>query len=189
MDSAAFFATFRAKAKGLNQGQVNGINTVLKAIEGSPLAFAAYELATSWHETNATMEPVREAYWLSENWRETHLRYFPWYGRGYVQLTWRGNYARADAEAAAAELINPGDLLANPDLAMRPDIAALILRKGMEHGWFTGVKLGAVLPAEGVATRRQYMDARTIINGRDKADLIEDYAQWFERALRDGGWA
>lgn len=188
-DSDAFFATFRRKAGSVSQSQVNGINTVLKAIEGSPLAFAAYELATSWHETNATMEPVREAYWLSENWRKTHLRYYPWYGRGYVQLTWRGNYVRADAEAAAVGLIKAGELIANPDLAMRPDVAALILRKGMEQGWFTGVKLGAVLPHQGVASREQYMHARTIINGRDKADLTEDYAQWFERALRDGGWA
>ena len=26
-------------------------------------------------------------------------------------------------------------------------------------------------------------------NGHDKADEIEDFAQVFERALRDGGWA
>jgi putative chitinase len=57
----------------------------------------------------------------------------------------------------------------------------------MEEGWFTGVRLSSVLPKKGVATRKQYMDARTIINGRDKADLIEDYAQYFERGLRAGG--
>ena len=31
---------------------------------------AAYILATVWHETNATMQPVKEAYWLSEAWRQ-----------------------------------------------------------------------------------------------------------------------
>lgn len=189
MDVAKFFATVRGRMKGLKQGQVEGVETVLKACLGAPLAWAAYMLATAWHETNATMQPVREAYWLPEDWRRTHLRYFPWYGRGYVQLTWQGNYKRADEECAAVDLINPGDLLAKPDLAMRPDIAAYIMRKGMEGGWFTGVKLSACLPSSGVAKRIAYMNARTIINGRDKADLIEDYAQVFERALRDGGWA
>ena len=188
-DKAKFFTTVRTRLKGLNTAQVVGFETVLAACNGAPLAYAAYMLATSWHETNATMEPVREAYWLSEAWRKKNLRYYPWYGRGYVQLTWQGNYKRADAEAAAAGLIRPGELLANADLAMRPDIAALILRKGMDQGWFTGVKNSAVLPSSGTATRVQYMNARTIINGRDKADLIEDYAQAFERALIDGGWA
>lgn len=191
MDLAKFFATVRTRMQGLKQQQVDGFNDILPVIAGSPLAFAAYELATTWHETNATMQPVEEAYWIknADAWRKAHLRYYPWHGRGYVQLTWQGNYKRADAEAAKAGLINPGDLLANPDLAMRHDIAALVLRKGMEQGWFTGVKLASVLPVSGVATRQEYMDARTIINGRDKSDLIEDYAQVFERALRDGGWA
>lgn len=189
LDKAAFFTTTRAKLGPLKTRQVRGLETCLAACAGAPLAHAAYMLATAWHETNATMEPVREAYWLSEIWRQQHLRYFPWYGRGFVQLTWEGNYVRADEEAADAGLIQPGELLGNPDLAMRPDIAAFVMRHGMDQGWFTGVKLSAVLPLKGVATRQQYMNARTIINGRDKADLVEDYAQVFERALRDGGWA
>jgi peptidoglycan hydrolase-like protein with peptidoglycan-binding domain len=51
----------------------------------------AYVLATTQWETNQTFKPVREAYWLSENWRKTHLRYHPFYGRGFVQLTWKNN--------------------------------------------------------------------------------------------------
>jgi len=187
-DRAAFYGTVRARLGPLGRAQVDGFETVLHACEGAPLAHAAYMLATPWHETNKTMQPVREAYWLSEDWRKTHLRYYPWYGRGYVQLTWEPNYAKADRESAAAGLTKPGALLADPDLAMRRDIAALVLRKGMDEGWFTGVRLDAVLPMQGVADRKHYMDARTIINGHDRADLIEDYAQAFERALRDGGW-
>lgn len=185
-DLGAFFTYVRSKMGGLRQEQVDGLSAVLKACEGSPLAHTAYMLATSWHETNATMQPVREAYWLSEDWRKRHLRYYPHYGRGYVQLTWEENYKSADAALAKAELINPGDLLANPDLAMKPNIAAFIMRWGMDTGDFTGVKLSNVLPSNGMASRKQYMDARTIINGRDKADLIEDYAQIFERGLRYG---
>lgn len=193
-DPVEFYATVREKLRLLQQTgslkteQVFGFDAVLKAATGAPLSHAAYMLATAWHETNKTMQPVREAYWLSEGWRKIHLKYYPWYGRGYVQLTWDFNYEKADAACAAAGLIKPGEMLANADLAMRQDCAALIMRKGMDEGWFTGVKLGKVLPLEGVATREQYMNARTIINGHDKADLIEDYAQAFERALRDGKW-
>jgi putative chitinase len=184
MIAAKFYATVRAKLGKLSTLQVEGLEAILAAAAGAPLAHAAYMLATAWHETAATMQPVREAYWLSEDWRRTHLRYFPWYGRGYVQLTWETNYKKADDELGLG-----GVLLANPDVAMIPKHAADIMRRGMDEGWFTGVKLGAVLPMSGVATRVQYMNARTIINGRDKADLIEDYGQIFERALRDGGWS
>jgi hypothetical protein len=187
LDKAAFYTHVRAKRGPLKASQVSGFEACVAACAGAPLAHQAYMLATAWHETAATMQPVREAYWLSEEWRREHLRYYPWYGRGYVQLTWEGNYIRADEEASDAGLIKAGELLGDADLAMRPDLAAFIMRRGMDEGWFTGVKLGAVLPMAGVATRQQYMNARTIINGRDKADLIEDYAQVFERALRDGG--
>lgn len=184
MNTAAFYKTVRAKLGLLSALQVQGLETVLPALAGAPLAHAAYMLATAWHETSKTMQPVREAYWLSEAWRKANLRYWPWYGRGYVQLTWDFNYRRADDELALG-----GSLIANADRAMEPAIAAKIMRRGMDEGWFTGVKLSAVLPLKGVATRDQYMNARTIINGRDKADLVEDYAQAFERALLDGGWA
>lgn len=187
-DKAAFYATVRQKLGMLKQGQVAGFETILAAIEGSPLSWAAYKLATAWHETNRTMQPVVEAYWLSEAWRKKNLRYWPWHGRGHVQLTWEGNYRKADAKAAAKGLIKAGELIANPELALRPDISAYILHVGMDEGWFTGVKCSRVLPASGVATRKQYMDARTIINGRDKSDLIEDYAQVFEKSLHNGGW-
>lgn len=183
MGREQFYSHVRAKFGKLAQGQVAGLELVLDACEDAPLAHAAYMLATAWHETNRTMEPVREAYWLSEAWRRTHLRYYPWYGRGYVQLTWQENYAKADKELELG-----GTLLVTPDKAMEPEIAARIMREGMEAGWFTGVRLRDCLPSSGVATREQYMNARTIINGRDKADLIEDYAQVFEKALRNGGW-
>ena len=53
----------------------------------------AYVLATVEWETNKTFKPVKEAYWLSEDWRRANLRYYPYYGRGFVQLTWKNNYA------------------------------------------------------------------------------------------------
>lgn len=188
MDEGAFFTVMR-RLGTLKPSQVSGTQAILAASKGSWLSHMAYMLATAWHETAATMQPVREAYWLSEEWRRKNLRYWPWYGRGYVQLTWEANYRKADAECAGAGMCKTGQIMATPDLVMRPDISAFIMRKGMDEGWFTGVTMRKVMPNAGSATRQQYMDARTIINARDKADLIEDYAQIFEDALQAGGWA
>lgn len=71
-------------------------------------------------ETAHTFEPVREAYWLSEAWRQANLRYYPYYGRGFIQLTWDYNYA------AYGALIGE-NLLDDPDRAMEPNIAAQCL--------------------------------------------------------------
>jgi len=182
MDRAAFFNHVRTKLGRLSQLQVEGFETVLAAIDGAPLSHQAYLLATCWHETAETMQPVREAFNLSEAWRKRNLRYYPHYGRGYVQLTWDYNYKKADDELGL-----DGSLVSNLDRAMEPEIAAKILRLGMDEGWFTGKSNSTYLPMTGVATREQYIKARRIINGNDKADQIEDYAQIFERALRNAG--
>lgn len=187
MNKAAFYKWVRHKLGGLTRSQVNGFEEVLAAIDGAPLSHQAYMLATTWNETAKTMQPVREAFNLSETWRKKHLRYYPHYGRGYVQLTWPTNYSKADAVLSNLAKIKPGDLIKNLDLAMRPDLAGIILRKGMDEGWFTGKANKDYLPMKGVATRQQYINARKIINGTDKADVIEDYAQVFEMALRDAG--
>lgn len=197
MNRTAFFATVRARLGPLKQSQVAGFTAVLDAIEGAPLSHQAYMLATAWHETAATMQPIKEIGRPSYFTRMYDVagdrpklciangntcagdgpRYF---GRGYVQLTWKANYANAGEKLGV-------DLVDNPDLAMRPDIAARILREGMAEGWFTGKRLSSYLPAQGVATREQYINARRIINGTDRAEMVEGYAQAFERALRDGG--
>ena len=189
MDRAAFYTTVRAKLGPISKSQVAGFEAVLDAIDGAPLSHQAYMLATTWHETGATMQPVREAHWLSEDWRRKNLRYYPHYGRGYVQVTWITNYQWLDAAAAAAGLTKPGEILANLDLAMRPDIAAFALRKGMEEGRYdsAGRTMAQRLPTSGTATRAQYVNARYLVNIQDKAELVEDYAQVFEKSLRNGG--
>ena len=201
---AAFFATVRSRLGTLTQSQVNGFTAVLAAIDGGPLSHQAYMLANAWHETGKTMQPIKERggvayftklYDVAGDRPKTCIAYGntcagdgPKHcGRGYVQLTWKSNYAKADAVCAAAGLIKTGELLADPDLAMRPDIAALIMLDGMRDGWFSGKKLSDYLPPQGVATKAQYIQARRVINILDKAEQIEGYAQAFERALRDGG--
>jgi putative chitinase len=183
-DAGTFFAVVRRILFGgkLSQEQVSGLNAVTKAVQGWPISWAAYALATAYHETAHTMQPVREAYWLSEDWRRANLRYFPHYGRGYVQLTWDYNYAKADQELGL-----DGALVANLDLAMNPDTAAKIMRRGMEEGWFTGKKLADYLPY-GPASLDQFKPARRIINGMDKATEIAGHALRFQDALKQGMW-
>ena len=172
----------------ISTAERSGCTAVIAAMAGSPLSHCAYALATAYHETNATMQPVREAYWLSEAWRKKNLRYWPWYGRGYVQLTWEENYERADEALKLG-----GALINNLDTAMAPAIAARVMRRGMDEGWFAGDNKGRHtlkrhLPAAGPANEDQFKAARRIINGTDKNLLIARHAMQFQAALSAGRW-
>jgi predicted chitinase len=69
------------------------------------------------------------------------------YGRGYIQLTWKDNY-----EAASKAL--GVDLIANPDLAMQSDIAARIA------AWF--FKLRNI---HSHCERKDWHSVRRLVNG------------------------
>lgn len=140
---------------------------------------AAYVLATVEHETNGTFMPVREAYWVknAETWRSRNLRYYPWYGRGFVQLTWKANYLEAGEKIGV-------DLIKDPDAAMQPDHAAKILVLGMVEGWFTGKKLSDYITLQS----SEFVSARRIINGTDKDDEIAALAMKYDAELRKAGY-
>lgn len=176
LDSSAFFSSMRRDFGALGKSQVSGAEFLLSAMSEWPVQWVAYGLATAWHESNATMQPVREAYWLSEDWRKKNLRYYPWYGRGYPQTTWKTNYERADKELGLS-----GTLIMNPDRMLEPEIAARTMVLGMEEGWFTGKSLSSYPMGD-------YVNYRRIINGTDRAKMIADYAAKFESALRKAGW-
>jgi hypothetical protein len=180
----AFYKSVRGGILGptIEPNELQGCEAILAAMAGTPLSHCAYALATAYHETARTMQPVREAYWLSETWRKAHLRYWPWYGRGYVQLTWERNFRKADVELGLG-----GTLIANPDRAMEPEIAAKVMRKGMVEGWFTDHTLAQHCP-DRIATISQFEGARRIINGTDKAHAIAAYAMQFQSALHNAGW-
>lgn len=191
-DEEAFYKALRAPgglfAGGLKPEQFEGLQALLKAMGAArwPIAFAANALATAYLETNQTMQPVAEAYWVknAEAWRKKNLRYYPHYGRGYVQLTWPKNYERADTELALG-----GTLIANLDRALEPEIAAKIMVRGMANGWFTAKKLGDYLPAAGPGKHDQHKEARRIINGTDRNTDLANYALKFQDALQAGGWS
>ena len=161
----------------LNQNQVDNINLIVTYCDKHKLEYnqAAYVLATAWHETNRTMLPVIEAYWLSEAWRKANLRYYPYYGRGFVQLTWDYNYKKAGKELGVGDAFYN-----NPSLVQEPRYAAEILVLGSKEGWFTGKKLSDYIGK----VNKDYKNARRIINGTDKAAKIAGEAVIFEKALR-----
>jgi hypothetical protein len=187
-DPEKFFKAVRDFSGGLTQTQVDGFNRILGAFgaAGSPIAYVAYGLATTWWEGGKGMVPVEEGYYLGDrgaNFRR-NLRYWPWYGRGDVQLTWKQNYERADRELG----LN-GALVANPALALRPDISAKVLVQGMTGGWFSGKAFKDYLPDRGKGDIHEFANARRIINGQDKAIPIADLAMKFQDALEAGGWS
>ena len=173
MNKKIFFDLYRSqldKDKKLTQREVNALDKFLDMVVAQRFYFTipqwAYVFATTFHETAFTFEPVREAFHLSENWRKRNLRYYPYYGRGFVQLTWDYNYRKYGIEK-------------NPDEALESKKAFDILIDGMKNGVFTGKRLDYYIND----TRKAYVYARYVINGKDKRQTIAKYAETFETIL------
>lgn len=135
---------------------------------------AAYVLATAYHETAHTMKPVREM------GGETYLRskpYYPYVGMGYVQLTWLANYQKASKKLGV-------DFVKHPRLLLEAKYAAPILVIGSKEGWFTGKKLADYITLQ----RSDFLGARRIINGTDRAGDIADYAKQYDALLKQDGY-
>jgi hypothetical protein len=60
-----------------------------------------------------------------------------------------------------------------------PEIAAIILVRGMRDGSFTGLGLSDFI----VAGRRDFFEARRIVNGYNRAADIRDIAQAYFNAI------
>lgn len=175
INPAKFFPAIRATMfeNDLTQDQVNGINAILAVFPDNwDLRWCAYAMGTVFWETRMTMQPVREAFWLSEAWRKANLRYYPYYGRGYVEMTWLENYQKFAAIVGV-------DLVKFPDLALHPDIAAKIMVYGMENGSFSGRKLGQYFDAG----HTDWTGARWIINAQDKALIVAQHAEECYKAM------
>lgn len=177
--TAGGFEILRKQFGTLDQSFVDGVNLVVTESEKEELEYnqTAYVLATAYHESRGTFLPVKEAFWLSENWRKQNLRYYPYYGRGLVQITWKENYSKAGNKLGYGERFAE-----NPDMVMDQDISVKILVRGSKEGWFTTRKLSDYINKE--QSKKDYTNARRIINGMDKATKIANEAIVFEKALR-----
>lgn len=125
----------------------------------------AYILATIYHETGKTMQPVKEF------GGEAYLKgkpYYHYYGRDLVQTTWLKNYERVKEFSGI-------DVVSEPDLIGQMPLAAKVAITFMSKGWYTGRKLSDYFSD----TISDPYNARRIINGTDKAQIITGYWQKF----------
>lgn len=175
----------------LNQQQVQGMTGILDEWEESTPngddRWLAYMLGTVHHETGRTMQPVRETlagsddkaiailenaykkgklHWVKKPYWRRDGDGKSWLGRGLVQLTHKTNYQRMSTATGV-------DIVSDPARAMTPDVAVDILFIGMKRGSFTGRKLADYFSP----TKQDWVNARRIINGLDRAQLVASYAK------------
>src|SRR5262245_53940287 len=146
-EPSVFFNSIRPTLGPFTQKQVDGINDLLTFVKGDPnitnVHWVAYMFATVKHETAHTYRPIKEfglgkgheygklVTVTNDAGKQVKVAY---YGRGFVQLTWRANYVKM------GKLLNL-DLEGNPDKALDPQAAYQIMSIGMRDGLFTGKKL------------------------------------------------
>lgn len=190
LDLAPFFAVARKRIGKLTRSQVAGIERLIVPMEArwQDIRWSAYALATSEHETGRAFQPVTE-----RGARSYFAKYEPgtklgaalgnimpgdgwrYRGRGDVQITGRRNYSRFGEWLGL-------DMEGSPEIALEPDVSARILVLGMENGMFTGRSLGDYF----TQAKCDWRNARRIVNGTDKADIIAGYAQSWHAAILAG---
>jgi hypothetical protein len=199
-DHKAYFDSVRQSLfhGTMNQDQVTGQDAILTGwetrVDDKDLRWLAYMLATTYHETSQEMMPIEEygkgaGQPYGEIDPETGQAY---YGRGFIQLSWRENYAKADRELGLSGGNSCEWYAVN---ALTPSVAARVMYAGMTEGWFRS-------DAQGPQTLERYFNsaiedpygAREIINGDKKTipdwsngvsigNLISDYYRKFVEAV------
>ncbi|BBF79673.1 glycoside hydrolase family 19 protein [Asticcacaulis excentricus] len=194
-----FFDTVRTELFGgkITPSQMQGLTAILDKWEtdASHLddRWLAYMLATAFHETARTMQPVRETRastdeaaiiilekafiagnlpWVKKPYWRKDAEGKSWLGRGLVQITHKANYIKLGTAIGV-------NLVANPSLALDMDVALKIMFTGMIDGLFTGKRLADFF--HGNVT--DWKNARKIINGLESADLVAGHAAKFYMAL------
>jgi len=155
----------------------------------------AYIAATVKHETAGAFRPVEEGFYLKGDdavrRHQRSLRYFPYFARGFVGLTWEENYRFYTTILRSVHAYGkPGgiDLVADPDQAQDPAIALFILVHGFKLGTFRNNHF-----IERYINEREvdFIHARLCINGYpkgsaepDKASLIAGYAKKYLEVMQ-----
>jgi putative chitinase len=190
IDRKTFFEGVRASlfAGNLTQSQVDGMNYLLDIWEmyfekENPRdgnVWLAYCMATVFHETARTMQPIEE--YGKGKGKPYGVPVGPYgqiyYGRGHVQLTWEDNYKKGQQRLDQVYNVI-AELHPKPQLMLQNEISALVLYDGMSAGWFTGVGL----PKYFNSTTEDPVNARRIVNGTDQASTIAGYYSKFKASI------
>ena len=167
------FEIFREQMRKLNKNQVVRIDALIDALDerNLPAEFKAYILATAFYETDGFRSLIEyasgKAYEGRKDLGNTHRgdgQRFK--GRGYVQITGRRNYA----DWAKRLGVN---ILGNPSLVTNLKYATTIIIDGMLEGTFTGKSLKNFFTAD----KKDWIQARRVVNGLDRAGIIATYAK------------
>ena len=173
----------------LTQAQVDGMNYLLEVWERifeqpnprDGTNWLSYALATFYHETAQTMQPIEEyGKGSGKSYGQPAGPYNQkYYGRGHVQLTWESNYK--NGQQYILDRYNH-DAKIYPDASKMLDneTSALVSYDGMVYGWFTGVGL----PKYFNGTTEDPVNARRIVNGTDQAQTIAGYYSKFKATLK-----
>lgn len=193
---------FFSKINDLNEHQKENINTLLDYFDNSEvlnrLSHYAFCLGNMAIETNHTFQPVIEGYWINSGKRvkslydyytkNNHkaldtifpngLTYPTYEGRGFVQITHNFNYQKFQS---IIKDIYGVDIVENPDLCLKIDIAFKIMEQGItdRNLSFTGKILDDFFTDD----KQDFHNSRRIINGLDRADIIESRCFDFFNAL------
>lgn len=186
-----FYTLFRKKFGRFTTKQFQGIEATFNEWDlwvenkwtDNDLRKLAYILATDYHEGNKTFQPIKEIgsnqYFIKRYWTNQKLAKelgnksaqdaINFCGKGKPMITGRGNYTKMSK-------ILGHDLVRNPDLMLTMDIATEVMFEGMMSGKsFKGDFTGLQLVNFFNKTKNDPLNARRIINGTDKAKLIETY--------------
>jgi hypothetical protein len=180
INKVAFYQSIRDKGlfKTLTDTQVQSIDSILFECEKQgvdDVRQIAYILATSYWECHNPKKPELRNTPMKEFGGEAYLKskkYYPYYGRGFSQLTWDYNY-RKESKRLGLDLMN------NPDLILDIPTAANSHVYNMITGGYTGKKLSDYINT----TKCDFEGARRIINGVDKKVEIAAIAQKFLTCL------
>lgn len=175
MNRTVFFDYVRKNPFGgkMTAEQVDGCERILDYRDDTwpamPDNELAYVLATVKWETAHKMQPIKE---MGSDSYLRSKKYWPYIGRGLVQITWKDNYEKFG-------------IADRPDAALEWPTALDILFRGMIFGMFTGKKLSSYISD----SKHDYVSARRIINGTDRAKEIADIAEAFRKALLEASRA
>jgi putative chitinase len=184
-----FSESYQSSFDVLKPAAAAGQQAILGLLEEDPdivdIRWAAYMLATIKHECADRWRPIEEfgkgkgrPYGAPVTVADADGTQFTntYYGRGFVQLTWKFNYDRLGRALGVGNA-----LILHPEHALEPTTAYKIMSYGMRQGFFTTKKLSDYIHDDSC----DYLQSRRIINGLDQAERIQEYAQKLETILKD----